>query len=394
MYAGGNSWWAEAMHNRDYLTITLTLQDSHRPFVRSLDVATDLAGEEISNLICLALGRYPTPDALLKLDGTYHGNPVHHFAHPDLSDECWAGPLPPRILEAELILGRLDGWVFRLSFAASSHWEGTEDAYLRDTAPLLPGHRIRLPEFNAVQRVRANDPLPPDLERSIIVEALLDHMDPDLEDVELAIKLYSTLRRTGRVHELSGLLHVVSISPDVEVLHELLTLSVSDNPPRITKSGHLYLPVVRGLIRKFPVLKPTVTSRRGWGYGDTCHSAGDAVLLNDIVEVGRRVGVFTAEPRGAVEPTDLGRDVLAGEPGVLNDLRQMILEARLTLPQNRIQQAPDHRHHLTFEQFLSRQEPPVDYYRRYEYPDYEADYEPARKPTVTYLPSREDCAPF
>lgn len=351
------------MNSHELRTITLTLRDAHRPFIRNLAFAADMPAGELIDRTCIALGRYPTPDAVLRVDGTYIGRGAYHFSHPDLQPELMQEPLPEQPQQVQLILDRLGGWIFDITLHANPSWP-LEPARmeLTDTVPLLPGPQVRLPEFNAVAMLDNGAPLPPDLERTIIVDALLEHMGPQIPDPATAMELYAVLLEVGRPFALPEIEPLVRTTPDVEVLFELLRLAAGENPPRLTKPGFLPVKYTRQLVERFPVLHPEPRDSHHYGYFRYSYSSKDAELLTSIIELGRRVGVLTAGPGEQLTVTDFGREVLAGEEGVLVRLKAEILRTRISeVPYPTV--ATPERPVLTFAQFLGQQEPPVKYER-------------------------------
>lgn len=351
-------------------TMTLTLRGAHRVFERNLAFAADMRIDELIDRTCIALGRYPTPGAVLRVDGTYIGRGTHHFSHPELRAELMQEPLPVEPGRMQLILDRLGGWVFDITLDDRSAWYPEPiRMQLTDTVPLLPGPQIRLPEFNAVAMVDTGHPLPPDLERTIIVDALLEHMVAEVPEPAAAMELYTVLLEAGRPFALPEIEPLVRTTPDVEVLFELLRLATGGNPPRLTKPGFLPVKYTRQLVEKFPALHP-VPRNPHHGYFRYSYSSKDAELLTSIIELGRRVGVITAGPGEQLTATDFGREVLAGEEGVLARLKAEILRARISdvpYPTRTPLESP----RLTFAQFLESQDPPIRYERRCEdeYPD-------------------------
>ncbi|QGU04678.1 hypothetical protein [Corynebacterium comes] len=347
-------------------TMTITLRGAYRPFERHLAFATDMRVDELIDRTCIALGRCPTPDAVLKVGDIYIGRGAYHFSHPDLRTELMQECLPEEVTSMELILGRLDGWVFDVTLGDSPAWSLDEARIqLTDTVPLLPGPQIRLPEFNAVAMVDAGHPLPPDLERAIIVDSLLEHMAPEIPDPTTAMELYTLLLEAGQPFALPQIEPLMRITPDIEVLFELLRLAAGENAPRMTKSGFLPVKCTRQLVEKFPVLHPDPEHPKPQGgYFRYSYSSKDVTVLTSILELGRRVGVITAEPGESLTVTDFGREVLRGEEGVLVRLKAEILRTRISAVPYPTLTAPESPG-LTFDQFLSQQEPPVRYRRQY-----------------------------
>src|SRR5690606_35449984 len=54
--------------------MTITLQGAAVPFVRTLRFNPDLPCGDLMNRICVALGRYPAPGAVVHRDGAYTGH--------------------------------------------------------------------------------------------------------------------------------------------------------------------------------------------------------------------------------------------------------------------------------------------------------------------------------
>lgn len=348
-------------------TMKLTLRGAHRLFERHLAFAPDMRVDELIDRTCIALGRCPTPDAVLKIGDIYIGRETYHFNHPDLRAELMREQLPEECTSMELILGRLDGWVFDVTLGDSSAWAFEEERIqLTDTVPLLPAPRIRLPEFNAVAMVDAGHALPPDLERAIIVDALLEHMAPEIPDPTTAMELYNVLLEAGQPFALPQIEPLTRTTPDLEVLFELLRLAAGEGPPRMTKSGFLPVKCTRQLVEKFPALHPDPEKQKPQGgYFRYTYSSKDVAVLTSILELGRQVGVISIEPGEALAATDFGREVLRGEEGVLARLKAEILRTRIgTVPYPTVAAPEGSR--LTFEQFLNKQEPPVRYRRQYE----------------------------
>lgn len=337
-----------------YLTVTMTLKGAEHRLVRTLTVRDTMTVEELMDRMCIALGRYPNPDAILRIDGRYLGREAHHFEHPRLSEELLHGPVPDHLQDAEFILNRLDGWVFRIDILSDEYRDKDVPAILKDTVPLLPGPQLRLAEYNAVQMARHGEPLPPDLERAIIIEALIGLMTPELPDPESAMELYTVLRAEGRQDELRSYHHFISGVPDVEILFELLRLATSGKPPRVTNHGFLPVAVVRTLAGKFPALVPPVS--HAYGYRGGINSARDATALTAVLQVGVDADVLTAEPGSSLSATDFGRDVLAGADGSLPQLRARILRAWIARPLPSIPEIRRHRPRLTFQEYLESQD--------------------------------------
>lgn len=346
------------MTTHELRTMTITLRDAHRPFERNLAFAADMPVEELIDRMCIALGRCPTPDAVLRVGDSYIGRGAYHFSHPDLRTELMQERLPVKPGAMTLILDRLGGWILDITLGDSTVWPWEKPRMqLTDTVPLLPGPQIRLPEFNAVAMVDSGRALPPDLERAVIVDALLDHMDPEIPDPATAMELYTVLLEAGRPFALPEIEPLVRTTPDVEVLFELLRLATGESPPRMTKPGFLPVKYTRRLVERFPVLHPVARSPHH-GYFRYSYSSRDAFLLTNIIELGRRVGVLETAPGQALSATDFGREVLAGQEGVLARLKAGILRARIgEVPYPTL--TPPENPRLTFAQFLERQEPPL-----------------------------------
>lgn len=348
-------------------TMKLTLRGAHRPFVRRLAFAPDMRVDELIDRTCIALGRCPTPDAVLKMGDVYIGRGAYHFDHPDLRADLMQERVPEEVTSMELILGRLDGWVFDVTLGEGSAWVFQEERIqLTDTVPLLPGPRIRLPEFNAVAMVDAGHPLPPDLERAVIVDALLDHMAPEIPDPTTAMELYSVLLEAGQPFALPQIEPLTRTTPDLEVLFELIRLAAGEGAPRMTKAGFLPVKCARQLVEKFPALHPDPGKQKPQGgYFRYSYSSKDVTVLTSILELGCRVGVISVEPGEALAVTDFGREVLRAEEGVLARLKSEILRTRIGAVPYPTVTAPESPR-LTFEQFLKKQEPPVRHRRQYE----------------------------
>ncbi|MCS5479557.1 hypothetical protein NYP18_07790 [Corynebacterium sp. YIM 101645] len=354
------------MNSHELRTMTLTLRGARRPFRRNLAFAADMPVEELLDRTCIALGRYPTPDAVFRMSGTFIGRGAYHFSHPNLRAELMQEPLAVEPGRMQLILDRLGGWIFDITVDENPAWSLEPIRMeLTDTVPLLPGPQIRLPEFNAVMMVNAGDPLPPDLERAIIVDALLEHMAAEVPDPASAMELYTVLSEAGRPFALPEIEPLVRTTPDVAVLFELLRLATGESPPRLTKPGFLPVKYTRQLVEQFPVLRPVQRSSYHGGHFRYSYSSRDAELLTSIIELGRRVGVLAAGPGEQLTATDFGREVLTGEEGVLARLKAEILRARIgavPYPPVATPESPG----LTFAQFLEKQDPPVRYERGYE----------------------------
>jgi hypothetical protein len=358
------------MTTHELRTMTITLRDAHRPFERNLAFTADMPVEELIDRMCIALGRYPTPDAVLQVGDSYIGRGAYHFNHPDLRAELMQERLPAEPGAMTLILDRLGGWILDITLGDSPAWPQEEPRMqLTDTVPLLPGPQIRLPEFNAVAMVDSGRALPPDLERAVIVDALLEHMDPEIPDPATAMDLYTVLLGAGRPFALPEIEPLVRTTPDVEVLFELLRLATGESPPRMTKPGFLPVKYTRHLVEKFPALHPVPRSPHH-GYFRYSYSSRDAFLLTNIIALGRRVGVLETAPGQALAATDFGREVLAGQEGVLTRLKAGILRARIgEVPYPTL--TPPENPRLTFTQFLEQQEPPL---RRRSRPEDEYGY--------------------
>lgn len=336
-----------------YRTATLQLRGADHAFLRTLTFRDDMTGEELLDRLCIALGRFPVPDALWEVDGSYHGRLAAHFEHRDLSDDLFTAPLPGHVREARFILNRLDGWVFDVRFHDDVPGIGSGPVFLRDTTPLLPGPKLRLNEYTAVEASRRGGHLPPDLERTIIVDALHGLMTPEISDPDAAMELYTVLREEGRQNELRPYHHLMATVPDLEILHELLLLATSDKPPRVTRSGFLPMPVVRRLVGQFPALVPADD------HGRRVHlsSAQQATTLNSVVELGRDIGILRVDPGTSLAVTERGRSVLSGAPGSLNELRAEMLRAWITQPVPTVPERLHAHRRLSFREYLETQEP-------------------------------------
>ncbi len=342
---------------RRYLTVTMTLKGTQHRLVRTLTVRDDMTAEELLDRMCIALGRYPSPDAILRIGGSYHGREAHHFEHPQLTEGLLHLPVPEHLQDAEFILSRLDGWVFRIDILSDEYRDGDTPAVLKDTTPLLPGPKLRLMEYDAVRMAQNGEPLPPDLERAVIIDALIGLMTPDIPDPESAMELYTVLREMGRQSELRSYHHFISGVPDVEILFELLRLATSERPPRVTNHGYLPVAVVRTLAEKFPVLVPPATYSYGFRDRSGINSARDATTLTSVLQVGVDADVLTAESGSSLAATDFGRDVLAGAHGSLPQLRARILRAWITQTLPSLPELRRQRPRLTFREYLESQEP-------------------------------------
>ncbi len=345
-----------------YRTLTMTLTGAERPFVRSLTFRDDMTGDELLDRLCLALGRYPTPDALFRAGDTYHARHAYHFDHPDLHDEIITGPLPEELYGIDFLLHRTDGWIFRLDIVDehSPHWarDGEQPpVILRDTTPLLPGPKLRLPEFNALTLAHDDRPLPPDLERMIVVDALEGLLTPEVADVEAAMELYTVLRAEGRQAELAAHHRFLSGLPDREILFDLLRRATSDKPPRVTKSGYLPVGVVRDLVDTYPALYPVPQRRNShYAYGPIIGTAREATTLTSVLEVGAQAGLLIVEPGESLRATDLGRTLLTGDGDTYPDLQARLLRAWIGRPVAQVPTDPGGRR-LTFREYLDRQRP-------------------------------------
>ncbi|GAB3701261.1 hypothetical protein GCM10027595_15900 [Corynebacterium nasicanis] len=340
----------------------MTLKGAERTFLRSLTVRGDMTGDEVLDRMCLALGRYPTPDALLRVGGTYHGRQAYHFAHPDLSDELITGPLPDHLHEMEFLLHRTDGWIFHVKiieerYPAWSRGEEKAPIILRDTIPLLPGPKLRLAEYNAMTLARDDRPLPPDLERMIVVDALEGLMIPEVADVETAMELYTVLRAEGRQAELAAHHRFLSGVPDREVLFELLRLATADKPPRVTKAGYLPVAVVRALVAEFPALYPAQPCEPGsFSYGHYIHTARDVTTLTSVLEVGEAAGLLEITPGESLRATEFGRQLLGGGRDTYPELQSRLLAAWVGRPAPPAPTDSGGRR-LTFREYLEGQQP-------------------------------------
>ncbi|MDO5511962.1 hypothetical protein [Corynebacterium sp.] len=339
-------------------TATLTLTGAARPFHRTLTFRSDLTGDEVLDRLCLTLGRFPTPDALLRVGDTYWAREAYHFDHPDLSDTFITRPLPADLREMEFLLHRTDGWIFHVEFSddADLPWLSQDDlppVVVRDTTPLLPGPKLRLAEYNAVTLAHDNLPLPPDLERMIVVDALEGLMTPEVTDIETAMALYTTLREQGRQAELPRHLRFLTQVPDREILFDLLDMAVSDRPPRVTKAGYLPVAVVRALAEKFPALYPPQSTYR-YSYAHRIGTAREATTLTSVLAVGEAAGLLVVEPGENLQATDFGRQLLDGGADTYPELQSRLLRAWITQPAPQIPAEPGGRR-LTFQEYLERQ---------------------------------------
>ncbi|MDO5669593.1 MAG: hypothetical protein Q4G50_06280 [Corynebacterium sp.] len=343
-----------------YRTLTMTLKGAERPFVRSLTFRHDITGDELLDRLCLALGRYPTPDALFRVGETYHARRAYHFDHPDLSDEWITGPLPEDVHELEFLLHRTDGWIFRLDIVEdhSPFWDNEQPPILlNDTTPLLPGPKLRLAEFNALTLAHDERPLPPDLERMIIVDALEGLLVPEVADVEAAMALYTVLREEGRQAEMAGHHRFLSGLPDRDILFELLRRATSAKPPRVTKSGYLPVGVVRDLVDKYPALYPLPQRRsRYYGYGPSVGTAREVTTLTSVLDVGAKAGLLIVEPGESLRATDIGHQLLTGDGDTYTELQSRLLRAWIDRPVAQAPTDPGGRR-LTFQEYLNRQRP-------------------------------------
>lgn len=377
-----------------YRKLTMTLQGAQHPFIRTLTVHEDMTGDELLDRMCLTLGRYPTPDALLKVGETYHARQAYHFEHPDLSDEFITGPLPVELHEMEMILHRADGWIFHVDIDGDErgYWEltGEEPPFiLRDTEPLLPGPKLRLAEYNALTLAHDNRPLPPDLERMIVVDALEGLMTPEVADVEAAMELYTALREVGRQAELPAHHRFLTGLPDREILFELIRRATSDRPPRVTKAGYLPVGLVRDLVDSFPALYPLPQRRPSYyGYRHGISTAREVTTLTSVLEVGVEAGLLVVEPGESLRATDIGRRLLTGDGDTYPDLQARLLRAWIGRTATPVPTDTDGRR-LTFREYLDRQQPKHretdedDYYRAQ---SYHRRAEPSPPPVDVNLP--------
>lgn len=359
------------MENR-YRTLTLSLMGAERTFLRTLTFRADMSGDELLDRLCIALGRFPTAGTLLRVGDTYHGRAAHHFKNEQLRDDYISGPLPYELQEAEFILDRADGWIFRVEFIEDQspphflHPETHPPVYLRDNVPLLPDPRMRLPEYNAMTMAQAGLHLPPDLERMIIVDALPGLMIPEVGDIETAMELYTVLREQGRQTELATYLRFLAGVPEMEIIFELLRLATSESPPRITKAGFLTVHTVRNLVEKFPALCPPPDwqyDHHRSHYPARVREARDATTLTNIIDAAQRAGLLEIRPGESLRATDYGRRVLEGPRGTYPELASRILRAWTLTPASAVPDQPTARRTLTFREYVDSQTPrerPVD----------------------------------
>ena len=310
------------------LFATITLQGAHTPFVRHMPVDPFMTGEELVNRICITVGRYPTPDAVLHHDGNYAGHAQSHFRHQDLDESRMRNPLLPSFRRMELILSRLKGWVFDVEIVeADTHFADPYGTGPTDPEPLLPNPAMSLAEYNAVMRARSGDPLPPDVERAVIVDELLDLMHPEVPDPRRTLELYTVLAERGRPFALPDVAPIMRAQPDLPVLLALISMADGDNPPRLGKHGYLPVKQVRKLVEKFPELHPG--HYRGM-WSTSVSSASEVTILSDIIELGRTVGVFTARRGEEFQLTDFGEQVQQYCPAARTALTAAIVDARMS----------------------------------------------------------------
>lgn len=161
--------------------MTITLQGAAVPFARTLRFNPDLPCGDLMNRICVALGRYPAPGAVVHRDGAYTGHDGAHFPHPDLDESPLCGTLPAGPDSFEFVLDRLRGWVFDVRVREEhDHPVPLSEDVEADEGPLLPRPAMSLTEYNAVMRARGGEYLPPDVERAVAEDGLFDLMDPEV----------------------------------------------------------------------------------------------------------------------------------------------------------------------------------------------------------------------
>lgn len=287
--------------------MTITLQGAAVPFARTLRFNPDLPCGDLMNRICVALGRYPAPGAVVHRDGAYTGRDGAHFPHPDLDESPLCGTLPAGPDSFEFVLDRLRGWVFDVRVREEhDHPVPLSEDVEADEGPLLPRPAMSLTEYNAVMRARGGQYLPPDVERAVAEDGLFDLMDPEVAAPREAMALYTAVARRGQPFALPDVEPLMRARPDLPVLTKLIRLAAGDDPPRLGRHGYMPVKQVRKLVEEFPALHP---GHYGHPWGPGVNTASEVTMLSGIIELGRTVGVFTARRGEAFELTDFGEQV-------------------------------------------------------------------------------------